>query len=171
MIHGVIEVLDVPALGEDYRAEVLENALGGVAIGTRAPGLDAVLYGLREPGDALPNQVATAFVGSPIVGPVIVVDERLAPMGGGINDKDELQHAWACIVRPYAPQATRYTASELNDIVGGCFTYVHLEANMVMVVNEDGMLHRLRVNRMASLFAARVTVGSVLICPVELVQA
>lgn len=59
---------------------------------------------------------------------------------------------------------TDFSLEELQGIVGGYIQIVQCPDDMIMVVNEEGLLLNLPVNPVASLFARQYIVGDVLYC-------
>lgn len=64
-----------------------------------------------------------------------------------------------------------FKLKELKEFVGGYIEIVHLQENdivksddLIMVVNEEGIMHRLEYNLIASLTAGIDIVGDVLVC-------
>jgi len=61
-----------------------------------------------------------------------------------------------------------YTLEEMQKVVGGLIEIVNFPNQPVlMVVNEEGLIHRLPANQRASMLAERVIVGDVLLCGVD----
>ena len=70
-----------------------------------------------------------------------------------------------------------FKLKELQDFVGGYIEIVHLQENdmvkyndLVMVVNEEGLMHRLEYNLIASQIVGQDIVGDVLVCKSSEVQ-
>lgn len=67
----------------------------------------------------------------------------------------------------YPPAGKHYTLEELQQAVGGYIEILHVEKGFLMVVNEQGKLKDLPVNRLASLLYGNPfdhVVGNALVC-------
>lgn len=67
-----------------------------------------------------------------------------------------------------------FSLKQMQKAVGGYIQILNLPNDLVMVVNEEGKMHKLRVNPIASAMREHIQadtiVGSVLICTYELIQ-
>ena len=73
--------------------------------------------------------------------------------------------------RPYLPAVgEQYTLEELQAAVGGYIEIVHLDADRVMVLNEEGIRLRLGVNAGATDLCGQAILGDVLVCPHEAID-
>lgn len=57
-----------------------------------------------------------------------------------------------------------YSLTDLQSFVGGYIEIVRLSEDKIMVVNEEGLLHRLPYNYRASHIVGAPIVGDVLVC-------
>lgn len=61
-------------------------------------------------------------------------------------------------------QGKKFFFRELQKFVGGLITYVpHMPRNRAMVCNEEGLIHKLPLNRLASAIAGQPIVGDVVV--------
>lgn len=58
-----------------------------------------------------------------------------------------------------------FSLKELQEFVGGYIELVTLPDDLVLVVNEEGLLHNLPYNGLAKLMFQRDLVGNILVCP------
>lgn len=58
----------------------------------------------------------------------------------------------------------------LQQAVGGPIELVHLAQGAIMIVNEEGLLHDLQVNRLASIMAGKQIVGDIVLLTEESVK-
>lgn len=70
---------------------------------------------------------------------------------------------------------TDYSLKELQEIVGGFIQIVNLKDDLIMVVNEEGLLIGLKKNQNATALAilseaAELIVGDVLVCHTDMVK-
>tara|TARA_R100000789_G_scaffold94393_1_gene94164 strand:- start:525 stop:785 length:261 start_codon:yes stop_codon:yes gene_type:complete len=56
-----------------------------------------------------------------------------------------------------------YHLAQLQSVVNGFIELIYLLNNQIMVVNEEGSIHRLPVNRAASKIASQMIVGNVIL--------
>lgn len=64
---------------------------------------------------------------------------------------------------------TDYTLEELQKMVGGYIEVVRVphKPSMILIVNEEGLLHNLPPNPMATGIAGQPIVGNAVYCPTE----
>lgn len=76
---------------------------------------------------------------------------------------------------PKPKNGTDYSLKELQEIVGGLIQIVNLKDDLIMVVNEEGLLIGLKKNQNATALAilseaAELIVGDVLVCHTDMVK-
>tara|TARA_R100000900_G_scaffold32549_1_gene26214 strand:+ start:205 stop:456 length:252 start_codon:yes stop_codon:yes gene_type:complete len=63
------------------------------------------------------------------------------------------------------PNVSISTLKEMQELVGGYIEFVYTEKQLVLIVNEEGLIMSLPVNQMASEVADQVIVGDVIEVP------
>lgn len=76
---------------------------------------------------------------------------------------------------PKPKNGTDYSLKELQEIVGGLIQIINLKDDLIMVVNEEGLLIGLEKNQFATALAiineaAELIVGDVLVCHTDMVK-
>jgi len=71
---------------------------------------------------------------------------------------------------PLPGNSVSYTLAELQGWVGGYIEMIRLPGNMIMLVNEEGLMKRLKPNRPASQLARRPIVGPAVVIPSNLMK-
>lgn len=70
----------------------------------------------------------------------------------------------------YPENKNDFSLKELQKFVGGYIEIVQKNSITIFVVNEEGLIHGLIVNKKASLMCGRTLVGNVLMCHSNMVK-
>lgn len=68
------------------------------------------------------------------------------------------------------PKGIYFTLEELQEYVGGYIEIIKLPNNFIMVLDEEGLLKKKKVNKQATHIAGSVIVGDVIVCKSKMVR-